>query len=179
MRKRQARAERIVRLLAATDSTHASEFGKTAYGWIAITSQTMEVSKATASRDCALVRRLYRQFLRMFGRDFDAKRDRVVWTWNWAHYGFATRESEWAGHKKCVGHFPFDTRRKETEESYCGFDQSSWQNINSFSNMNSWALMRTYGRVLKMRDRLRNRLRNRDPRYSLSCNSDHTLPSLD
>jgi hypothetical protein len=77
MQKRQARADRIVRLLAATDSTHATELRATAYGWITITSQAMEVSKATASRDCALVRRIHRQFLRMFGRNRKAKAARV------------------------------------------------------------------------------------------------------
>lgn len=133
MRKRQARADRIVRLLAAMDSAQATEIHKSAYGRITINSQAMEVSKATASRDVALVRRIYRQFLRMFGRNFDSKRDRVVWTWNWAHYGFITPESRNAGHRKAVGHFPFDTRKQETEESYCGFNQSSWQNINCFS----------------------------------------------
>jgi hypothetical protein len=159
MRKRQARADRILRLLAATDSTHATELGKTAYGWIAITSQAMEVSKATASRDFVLVRRVHRQFLRMFGRNFDAKRDRVVWDWNWDHYGFITWESKATGHKKPVGHFPFDTRKQETDESYCGFDQSSWQNIDPFAHMNTWQLIRAYGRMIKMRDRLRNRPR--------------------
>jgi hypothetical protein len=160
MQKRQARADRIVRALATMDSAHATELRKAACGWITITSQAMEVSKATASRDCALVRRLHRQFLRMFGRNFNSKRDRVVWTWNWAHYGFITHESRYAGHPKPVGHFPFDTRRQESEESYCGFDQSSWQNTNYFSQMSTWELIRAYGRLLRMRDRLRNRSRN-------------------
>jgi hypothetical protein len=137
------------------DFAHATELGKTAYDWITITSYAMEVSKATASRDCALVRSLHRQFLRMFGRNFDSKRDRVVWTWNWDHYGFITHESKHAGHPKPVGHFPFDTRKQETEESYCGFNQLSWQNTNFFSQMSTRDLMRAYGRVLKMRDRLR------------------------
>jgi hypothetical protein len=159
MRKRQGRADRILRLLAGKDSTPATELGKTAYGVITITSQAMEVSKPTASRDCALVRRIHRQFQRMFGRNFDPKRDRVVWTWNWDHYGFITRESEATAHQKPVGHFPFDTRKQETEESYCGFNQSSWQNSNFFSQMSTRDLIRAYGRVLKMRDRLGNHLR--------------------
>jgi len=92
MHKRQARADRIVRVLASMDFARATELRETVYGWITITSQAMEVSKATASRNCALVRRIHRQFLRMFGRNFDAKRDRVVWTWKWDHYGFITPE---------------------------------------------------------------------------------------
>ena len=153
MRKRKARADRIGRLLAATDSTNANGL-RAAHGRISTTSQAMEVSKATASRDVALVGRIHRQFLRMFGRNFDAKRDGVVWTWNWDHYGFITPETRNAGHRKPVGHFPFDTRKQETEESYCGFEPSSWQNINRFSQMNTWELMRAYSSVLKMRDRL-------------------------
>src|SRR4030095_13351249 len=96
---RKARADRIVRFLASKNSTHATKL-RAAYGCVTITSRAMEVSKATASRDLALVRRIHRQFVRMFGRNFDAKRDRVVWTWNWAHYGFITPESRAAGHPK-------------------------------------------------------------------------------
>lgn len=108
MRKRQSRADRIARLLAATDSTPANGLRAT-HGSIVTASGALEVSKPTASRDFALVRRIHRQFVRMFGRNFDAKRDRVVWTWNWAHYGFSTWESKATKHKKPVGHFPFDT----------------------------------------------------------------------
>jgi len=43
------------------------------------------------------------------------------------HYGFRTRESIQAGHKKPVGRFPFDTRMTATEEAFCGFGPSSWQ----------------------------------------------------
>jgi len=136
------------------DSADATELREKVYGLITITSHAMEVSKATASRDFALVRRLHRQFLRMFGRNFDSKRDRVVWTWNWDHYGFITPESRHAGHRKPVGHFPFDTRRQETEESYCGFNQSSWPNTDFISQMSTRELIRAYSRVLKMRDRL-------------------------
>jgi hypothetical protein len=151
--KRKGRADRIVRLLASMNSTQATELRETAYGSIAITSQAMKVSKPTASRDFALVRRIHRQFLRVFGRKFDARRDRVIWTWNWDHYGFITRESSATGHRKPVGHFPFDTRKQETEESYCGFDPSSWQNIDPFAHMSTWELIRTYRRMLRMRDR--------------------------
>lgn len=151
MRKRKARADRMVRLLALMDSAHATELRKAAYGRITITSRAMQLSKATASRDFALVRRIHRQFRRMFGRKFDAKRDSVVWTWNWDHYGFITPESRATGHRKAVGHFPFDTRRQETEESYCDFNQSSWQNTNYFSQMSTWELIRTYRRVCYQR----------------------------
>jgi hypothetical protein len=72
MRKRQARADRIVRLVTSMDFARAAGLRATVYGsiTITITSQATEVSKATASRDCALVRRIYRQFLRMFGRPY-------------------------------------------------------------------------------------------------------------
>lgn len=93
-------------------------------------------------RDFALVRRIDRQFLRMFGRSFDSKRDKVVWDWHWAHYGFITPESKQAGHKKPVGHFPFDTRKRQTEESYGGFTQLSWQNSDYFSQLSTRDLMR-------------------------------------
>ena len=77
--------------------------------------------------DFALARRIHSQFLRMFGRTFEAKKDQVKWSWNWSHYGFKTRESVRAGHKKPVGQFPFDTRAKVTEEAFCGFGPSSWK----------------------------------------------------
>ena len=112
----------------------------------------MQVSKPTASRDCALVRRIHRQFLRMFGRNFDPKRDRVVWAWNWDHYGFITAESRATGHREPMGHFPFDERRQETEECYCGFNQSSWHFTNEFAQMSTRDLMRPYGRAVRMRD---------------------------
>src|SRR5262252_258434 len=109
MRKRENRAKRIVRILTAMQS--APGLQETAYGWLSASSQAWEVSKATASRDFSLVRRIHCQFLRMFGRNFDPDRDRIVWTWNWDHYGFITPESYAAGYRKPVGYFPFDTRR--------------------------------------------------------------------
>ena len=115
-------------------------------------SLAMGMSKASISRDFALVRSIHRQFLRMFGRNFDAKRDRAVWTWNWDHYGFITPESKTEGYPKPVGHFPFDTRRQETEESYCGFNQLSWHRTTFISQMSTRALMRAYGRAVRMRD---------------------------
>jgi hypothetical protein len=140
---------------ARRNGLNACEWSRAAHGSISTASHALQVSKPTASRDVALIRSIHRQFERMFCRNFDAKRDRVVWTWNWDHYGFITRESRHVGHRKPVGHFPFDTRKQETEESYCGFDQSSWQNIDPFSHMSTWELIRTYGRVLKMRERFR------------------------
>lgn len=77
MRKRKARADRIVRVLHAMDSANATELRETAHGWVTITAQAMEMSKATASRDFALVRRIHRQFARMFGRSFDSKKDQI------------------------------------------------------------------------------------------------------
>src|SRR5262249_42499595 len=144
-RKRKARAERITRILNALDAALATELRDTAHGWVSAAQRAMEVSKATASRDFALVRRIYRQFGRMFGRYFDPSRDKVVWDWNWSHYGFVAPESKRAGYKRPVGYFPFDTRKQETEDSYQGFNQLSWQNTDYFSQLSTRDLMRALG----------------------------------
>ena len=153
IRKRETRANRILRLLTSTDSAGTAELRKTRYGLLTSASQTMAVSKPTASRDFALVRRIHGQFLRMFGRNFDRRRDQVVWAWNWAHYGFITPESKAEGYRKPVGRFPFDTRRQETDESYCGLNASSWHHTTFISQMSARELIRAYGRLLKMRER--------------------------
>jgi hypothetical protein len=110
----------------------------------------MKLSKATASRDFALVRRIHRQFERLFGRSFDPKKDHIVWSWHFDHYAFKSPESKAAGYHNPVGHFPFDTGKKETEESYCGFTQLSWHNADYFSQLSTRDLIRTltslYGR---------------------------------
>ena len=124
MRKRKERADRIVGVLNAMEA--APELRESAYGWLTLTAKTMKKSKATASRDFALARRIHAQFARMFGRSLEPQ-DQVKWSWNWSHYGFRTRESVRAGNKKPVGHFPFDTRASVTEEAYCGFNAASWQ----------------------------------------------------
>jgi hypothetical protein len=153
-RKRKARAERISRVLNSMDSAHVLR--DSAHGWLTVASQVMQISKATASRDSALVRRIYRQFLRMFGRNFDIKIDRIVWNWHWDHYGFITPESRRAGWAKPVGHFPFDTRRRETELSYQGFNQLSWQNEDYFSRLSTRDLMRALSWSATRLHRLRN-----------------------
>jgi len=153
MRKRKARANRIVGVITAMQS--APELCDSAYGWLTVASQVMNVSKATASRDFALVRRIHRQFGRLFGRTFDPVKDRIVWTWNWEHYGFITLESRRAGYPKPVGHFPFDTRKLETEESYGGFNQLSWQNSNFISQMSTRDLIRSLNWSLTRVARLR------------------------
>lgn len=155
MRNRETRAKRIVAMLAAANSAGAPQLHKALYRSLTIASLATEISKPTLSRDYALVRRIHRQFARMFGRNFDERRDRVVWTWNWDHYGFIAPESKAEGYPKPVGHFPFDTRRQETEESYCGFDRSSWHHTTFISQMSTRELMRAYSRVLRMRDRPR------------------------
>jgi hypothetical protein len=154
MRKRKARADRIVRVLAAMDSADATELRETAYGWVTITAQAMEMSKATASRDFALVRRIHRQFARMFGRTFDPKRDKIFWTWDWAHYGFITPESTRAGFLKPVGHFPFNTRKQETEESYGGFTQLSWHNGHLASQLSTRDLIRVLTPIYRRQGRM-------------------------
>jgi hypothetical protein len=126
MRKREERANRIVRLLAAMEN--APELRESAYGWLSIAAETMKMSKATASRDFALARRIHSQFVRMFGRTLKPGEDHLIWSWDWSHYGFRTSESYRAGHRKPVGHFPFDTRDIYADDAaYCGFNPLSWQ----------------------------------------------------
>lgn len=125
MRKREERANRILRLLGVFDSV--PELQESSYGWLSVAAEKMERSVATASRDFALVRRIRGQFLRMFGRDFKPDQDYVLWTWNLSHYGFCTRESVQAGHRKPVGRFPFGTRDLVvSEDCYCGFSPETW-----------------------------------------------------
>ena len=74
------------------DSADAIALRDTTCGLIAPASQAMEVSKATVSRDFALVRRIHRQFGRMFGRNFNPKSDKIFWSWDWSYYGFIAPE---------------------------------------------------------------------------------------
>jgi len=139
MRKRKARADRIVRILGTKQA--ALELRDCPYGWLSVAAQVMNLSKATVSRDFALVRRIHLQFRRLFGRAFDPMRDQIVWTWNWNAYGFIAPESKNVGYPKPIGKFPFDTRIQETDESYCGFNQLSWQNTDYRSEFSrrDWA----------------------------------------
>ena len=133
-RKRKERADRIVRLLAAIEV--APELLESSYGWLSVTAETMKRSKATASRDFQLARRIHTQFVRMFGRKFEAKTDQILWSWDWSHYGFRTRESYQVGYSKAVGNFPFDTRTTPTEEAFCGLGPNSWRpNVPPFESM--------------------------------------------
>lgn len=143
-----------MRILTSMDSAQATALRDTTYGLLSAASQVMEVSKATASRDFALVRRIYRQFGRMFGRSFDPKTDRIVWSWNLEYYGFMTQESVAAGYKQPVGHFPFDTRKQETEESYCNFNQMSWYNGNFASQLSTRDLIRVLTPIYRRQGRL-------------------------
>jgi hypothetical protein len=127
MRKRKERADRSVRLLTAIDSV--PELGESAYGWLSLTSETMKKSKATASRDLALARRIRGQFARMFGRSFDPRQDSVKWSWKWSHYGFRTRESIQSGYQKPLGQFSFSTRSITNKAEYCGLGPTSWQSV--------------------------------------------------
>jgi hypothetical protein len=97
---------RIVRLLAAMEAV--PELRESAYGWLTLTADTMKISRATASRDFALARRIHAHFIRLFGRTLEPRSDQIKWSWDWSHYGFLTRESIRTGIKKPVGHFPFD-----------------------------------------------------------------------
>ncbi len=126
MRKREERASRIVRILAVMDATPILR--EVCYGWLTIAAEKMGKSRATASRDFALCRRIHTQFVKMFGRDFTPSKDEIVWSWDWSHYGFRTPESRRARNRKPVGHFPFSTRDLVAgEEAYCGLTPLSWQ----------------------------------------------------
>lgn len=126
MRKRVERANRILRLLAVFDTV--PELRESSYGWLSIAAEKLKRSVATASRDFALCRRIRGEFARMFGREFKADQDYVLWTWDLSHYGFCARESVRAGHLKPVGRFPFVTRKTVIDEgAYCGFNPQSWQ----------------------------------------------------
>ena len=140
-RKRKERADRIVRLLAAIEV--APELLESSYGWLSLTAETMQRSKATACRDFQLARRVHSQFSRMFGRRFESGKDQIVWAWDWSHYGFRTKESYQAGYPKPVGQFPFDTRKQGTEKDYCGLNQTSWQTTQYFSQLSTRDLIRT------------------------------------
>jgi hypothetical protein len=102
------------------------ELRESAYGWLTIASQVMGMSKATASRDFALVRRIHSQFARMFGRPFNAKTDQLFFSWDWSSYGFRAPESVRAGHRKGVGKFPFSLRESASEESFCDLSPLSF-----------------------------------------------------
>ena len=155
-RKRHARADRIVALLVTMEESSARELLTASRGWVTAFSIATQTSKATASRDLGLVRSIHHQFTRMFGRTFNAKMDRIVWVWNWDYYGFITPESKRSGYPKPVGHFPFDTRKQETEESYCGFNQLSWQNRDFIWQLSTRDLMRTLSRAYTRRSKLAN-----------------------
>ena len=127
-RKREERTGRIVRLLATMETEVGVSLKEKTYGWLSIISKQWNISRATASRDLTLCRQIRFHFLRMFGREFDSTKDKVVWSWDFAHYGFMTGESKRAGHKKAVGKFPFNTREMiVSEEAYCGFNPKTWQ----------------------------------------------------
>lgn len=120
IRKRKQRAIRILRLLALINEVE--ELKINSYGWLPVICEKWNVSLATASRDLTLCRQIRLQFLKMFGREFNCKRDRVIWTWDWSHYGFKTDETLRAGYTTSVGHFHFSSRQLEIlEEDYAGF----------------------------------------------------------
>lgn len=125
IRRRQARADRIVRLLSAFAAL--PELKQSSYGWLSLAAEQTKTSRATASRDFALCRRIQTEFTLMFGRLFDPKEDRILWSWDWSHYGFQTSESLNAGHSKPVGQFPFSTRAIVSEDACCGYTPQSWQ----------------------------------------------------
>ena len=68
-RKREARADRIVGMLATAHSAGAPELRKATYRSLTVAQLATEISKSSLSRDFALVRRIHRQFLRVFGRN--------------------------------------------------------------------------------------------------------------
>lgn len=73
-----------------------------------------ELRKKDAAVLCGLdylCRRIRTEFTLMFGRLFDPKEDRILWSWDWSHYGFQTSESLNAGHSKAVEEFPLQHAR--------------------------------------------------------------------
>jgi len=154
MRKREARADRILRILLSMDALKRINLRDTTCAGLSPAAQAMKVSLSTASRDHALARRIHRQFGRMFGRSFDPKQDHVVWSWDWSQYGFIAPESKQAGYPKPVGQFPFDTRKQETEECYGEFNQLSWHNEEFLSRINTSELIRLYLWAQRTRERV-------------------------
>jgi hypothetical protein len=120
------RAKRIVHLLRAVTVT--MDLRESSYGRLPAIAKQFEISAATASRDLALCRRIHFQFLQMFGRPLKPRKDLVVWSWDWSHYGFRTPESKSAGYKKPIGKFPFTTRAiTYSDDTFGGFSALSWQ----------------------------------------------------
>ena len=127
MHHRRQRAKRIVHLLRR--GAVSVDPQESCYGRLPAIAKQFEVSAATASRDLALCRRIHFQFLQMFGRPLKPRKDLVVWSWDWSHYGFRTAESKTAGYSKPVGKFPFSTRGiTHSEDAFCGFSAISWHN---------------------------------------------------
>jgi hypothetical protein len=151
-RKREARANRIVRLLQLMETDVGASLKENTYGWLSVISNQWKVSAATASRDLALSRQIRFQFLRMFGREFVSTKDKIKWSWDFSHYGFITTESKRAGHKKAVGKFPFNTRDAiANEEAYCGFNSKRWHESETryakAENDSANAILRTLQRL--------------------------------
>lgn len=136
-RKRKERADPIVRLLAAIEV--APELLESSYGWLSITAETMKRSKATASRDFQLARRIHtHSSLECLVGTSKPKQIRSCGPWDWSHYGFRTRESYQAGYSKAVGNFPFDTRTMPPEEAFCGLGPNSWlPKVSPFESMST------------------------------------------
>ncbi len=115
IRRRSERAERIRGLLSdmlGGDAQFAETLRTGAYGATTVAAEGFGVSLMTASRDLALCRRMLAEFRREAGRDFDAEIDEVVWSWDFARYGFRTRHS--LNPSRCVrrgeARYPFSTR---------------------------------------------------------------------
>jgi|GEM_PF-1744681 len=156
MRKRKARAERILRLLRAMDKV--PELCESARGWVKVTAQAMEASRATASRDLTLARRIHSQFARMFGRKLNPQNDQVVWSWDWSNYGFRAPESVRAGFRKPLGSFPFSLRENASEDGYCGISPTSFIRSSpseTLASMDILSLLKLASRAERLSQRLR------------------------
>lgn len=118
--KREERADRIVRLLAAIEAV--PELQGSSYGWLALTAETLNCSKAAASRDFHLARRVHAQFTRMFGQQFDVKKDQLVGSWDWSPLWIPNaRKLPRQVSGKPSATFPFGTRLQPSEKAFCGF----------------------------------------------------------
>jgi hypothetical protein len=131
----------LLRAVAVTVDPQGSVYGR-----LPAIAKQFEISAATASRDLALCRRIHFQFLQMFGRQLKPRKDLVVWSWDWSHYGFRTAESKSAGYTRPVGKFPFSTRAlTHSDDAFGGFSALSWHDqVDEPSSVELCSLVRSF-----------------------------------
>jgi hypothetical protein len=75
------------------------------YGATRRAAEGFGMSEPTMSRDLSLCRQMLQQFRRLYGRAFNPAIDEVVWSWDYAQYGFRA-----GGEPEKKTRFPFTTR---------------------------------------------------------------------